>query len=93
VANDVVFIEEGRSVEEATPPPIKPVGTYRTGTSPGLPTDKIVLRAPMDVIAMDVNAMDVNAMDVNAVAPSCPRDQIPFNDFHPRGLRRVVRHA
>ena len=83
-----MFIEEGRSVEEATPPPIKPVGTYRTGTSPGLPTDKIVLRAPMDVIAMDVNAMDVNA-----VAPSCPRDQIPFNDFHPRGLRRVVRHA
>ena len=87
VADRVAFMEVGRIVEQATPP-IKPVGNSRTGTSPGLPTDKIVLRTPMDVIAMDVNAMDVNA-----VAPSCPRDQIPFNDFHPRGLRRVVRHA
>ena len=69
-------MEEGRIVEQATPP-ITPVGNYGTGTSPALPTDKIVLRA---------------LMDVSAVA-SCPRDQIPLNDFHRRGLRRVVRHA
>jgi uncharacterized protein YcgI (DUF1989 family) len=92
VADRVVFMEEGRIVERATPP-IKPVGNHGTDTSPALPGDKIVLRALMHVTAMDVTAMDVIAMDVIAVASSCPRHQIPLNDLHPRGLRRVVCHA
>jgi hypothetical protein len=75
VANGVVFMEEGRIVEQATPP-IKPVGNSRTGTSPGLPTDKIVPRALMDVIA---------------VASLCPRDQIPSTTFTRAGCGAVRR--
>ena len=69
-------MEEGRIVEQATPP-ITPVGNYGTGTSPALPTDKIVLRA----------------LNVIAVASPCRRYQIPLDDFRPRGPRRVVGRA
>jgi energy-coupling factor transporter ATP-binding protein EcfA2 len=87
VADRVVFMEEGRIVEQAASP-FKPVGNYSTDTSPALPGNKIVLRA-----FMDVTAMDVIAMDVIAVASSCPRHQIPLNDLRPQALRRVVCHA
>jgi energy-coupling factor transporter ATP-binding protein EcfA2 len=92
VADRVVFMEEGRIVEQAASP-FKPVGNYSTDTSPALPGNKIVLRAFMDFTAMDVTAMDVTAIDVIAVASSCPRHQIPLNDLRPQALRRVVCHA
>lgn len=60
------------------PTPIRPDGTYGTGTSPAKPGDKVVLRALMDVIA---------------VGSSCPQDQIPLNDFKPSELRLVVRNG
>jgi uncharacterized protein YcgI (DUF1989 family) len=70
-------MEEGRIVEQATPTPVKPVGNYGTATSPARPGDKIVLRA----------------LNVIAVASPCRRYQIPLDDFHPRGPRRLVGRA
>ena len=89
VADRVAFMEVGRIVEQATPPPIKPDGSYGTGASPALPGDEIVPRALMDVphgCPSWMSLMDV-PMDVPdvIVASPCPRDQIPLNDFHPRG--------
>ena len=79
-------MEEGRIVEQATPP-IKPDGSYGTGAPPG---DEIVPRALMDIPHGCPSWMSL--MNV-ITASSCPRDQIPLDDFHPRGLRRLVRHA